>query len=359
MDHPDPVSFEITSHHITSFKPGSYSGFYDLQEIHMSKMTNITGISLPLAVWLANDDYDFVPGDKSISATALLKSTRQILLGERLTSEVRQTPDVADRIASSFGTAIHDSIERVWSDPKKIVRALEKLNLPKQVTENIRINPGDLEEGEIPIWLEQRGSREIMGYTISGKFDMVVDGDLHDFKTTSVYSYLSGNKDEDYSLQGSIYRWIHHDKITSDTIKIEFMFTDWQGAQAKQNSDYPQQKLHQHSVPLLSLKETEKWIIKKLRHLEQYASVDEKLIPECTDVELWRSSPVYKYYADPAKASLPNSRSTKNFDNLMEANAFRASKGKGIVVTVPGQVKACAYCQSAPICTQKDQYNYA
>ncbi len=50
-------------------------------------------------------------------------------------------------------------------------------------------------------------------------------------------------------------------------------------------------------------------------------------------------------------------RSTKNFSNIHDANKFKAEKGgRGIVITKPGEVKACAYCPAFNGCTQKDAY---
>ena len=47
-------------------------------------ITNNHGISLPLAVWLLHDDYDYVKDENYISATSLLKSTKQIILSKRI-----------------------------------------------------------------------------------------------------------------------------------------------------------------------------------------------------------------------------------------------------------------------------------
>ena len=318
-------------------------------------LTNNTGISLPLAVWLAADDYDFVPGtQKAISATGLMKPTRQILLRERLTDEDADVPDVSDRIAARLGHAIHDSIEKAWTD--SYANGMKLLGYPEKVIQRIKINPQSLEPGDIPVYSEQRGCREIMGYKISGKFDLVVDGELNDTKTTSVYTWMLGSKDADYCLQGSIYRWIHQDKITSDYIHINFVFTDWQRVMAKQNPNYPQQRLLTHRVELMSLAATEAWIIAKLSNLEASADLPESEIPRCSDKDLWRSEPKWKFFADPTKTS---GKSTKNSDSLAEARAYQASKGgKGVIIEVPGKVKACSYCAAFPICSQKNEYEH-
>lgn len=323
----------------------------------MGKITNFTGISLPLAVWLAADDYDFSPDSRSISATSLLKPVRQILLRERLTAKTRETPDIADGIAARLGHSIHDGIEKAWTH--QYASSMSKLGYSDEVIGRVRINPTDEELREsneiIPVYLEHRGSREIRGYKISGKFDMVQDGELHDFKSTSVYTYIKGSKDEDYCLQGSLYRWVHSDKITSDHITINFVFTDWQRAMAKSQANYPDQRVATHRVQLMSIPQTEKWINDRIDELEAHADLPESELPFCSDKDLWRSEPVWKFYSNPQKT---DGKSTKNFKSKSEAYAHMNKAGKGIVIEVPGQVKACSYCPAFPICSQKDLYDH-
>lgn len=324
-------------------------------------ITNNHNISLPMAVWLLHDEYDYVRDANYISATSLLKSTKQLVLARRIPAEAREL-DVADLIASRMGTAVHDSIEKAWTVSGKL--GMVKLGYPEHIAERITINPTPEMLAEnpsiIPVYMEQRVIKEItvLGKTvrIGGKYDMVIDGSLFDAKTTSVYSYLLGDKDEDYSKQGSIYRWLDSEKITSDHIFIQFLFTDWQKMMTKTNPKYPPLKLHEYPVELMPLADTERFIINKVTEVFSLMDAPEDKLPACTDKELWRSAPKYKYYADPNKT---DGKSTKNFDDLSSANAFwKVEKaGKGIVKTVPGEVKACAYCPAYSICKQRDQYD--
>lgn len=316
-------------------------------------LTNNTGISLPMAVWLAADGYDFFPDGRSISATSLIKPIRQILLKERLTRDDKQTPDVSELIASRLGHTIHDGIEKAWTG--NYAESLSKLGYPDQVIRRVAINPEKVIGDMIPVYLEQRISREIRGYRISGKFDLIMDGELHDFKSTSVYSWIKGSKDTDYSMQGSIYRWLNPEKITNDHMQIQFIFTDWQKGLARSSPDYPQQRLMSHPVELLSLEKTEAWINDRLDQLEASAELPEPALPRCTDEDLWRSEPKWKYYSNPAKT---DGRASKNFNNAGEAYGHLAEKGKGVVIDVPGAVKACSYCPAFSICTQKDEYEH-
>ena len=109
-------------------------------------------------------------------------------------------------------------------------------------------------------------------------------------------------------------------------------------------------------MPLPSDADVEDYVVGKIKELSRLWDAPEDHLPDCTDKELWRSEPQFKYYSDPAKANDPAARSTKNFDNLAEANAFKAEKGKGVVVTKLGEPKACEYCPAFDICKQKDAY---
>lgn len=318
------------------------------------RLTNVTGVSLPIAVWLASDGYDFTPMGRSISATSILKPVRQILLRERLVDVVQETPDVTDYLASRLGHTIHDGIEQAWKKDYK--SSMEKLGYPKKLIEKIEINPENPDPDKIQVWLEQRAYREVSGYAISGKFDMVLEGVLQDFKSTSAYTAVYGSNDENYRLQGSIYKWLNPDKIFADYMNIQFIFTDWSRAMAKQNPAYPQQRVKEHRVELMSVEETEEWLKGKMRVLEAHAELPEAALPFCTDEDLWRGDTSYKYYSNPAKT---DGRSTRNFSALSDANAFQASAGKGVVITIPGKVKACGFCSAFPICTQKDNYEHS
>ena len=77
------------------------------------QITNNHEISLPMAVWLLHDEYDYIREENYISATSLLRSTKQIILSKRVPSENREA-DVTDFLAARFGHAVHDSIEKAW-----------------------------------------------------------------------------------------------------------------------------------------------------------------------------------------------------------------------------------------------------
>lgn len=318
------------------------------------KITNNSDISLSLAVWLVADNYDYVNEPNYISVTTLMKPLRQIILPRRVPESAQQA-DVEDFIARALGTALHDSIEKAWVHNYK--RSLHLLGYPADVISRILINPSAealaAAPDPIPIYLEQRAMKQIQGWMVGGKFDMVADGMVQDNKTTSAYTWVYGGRDDEHALQGSLYRWLNPEKILLDYIRINYIFTDWQKAQTLQNPKYPKKRVEFKDIPLLDITDTEKWITDKLTLVEKFMNVPEKELPECSDEELWMSEPKFKFYVDPAKMA----RSTKNCDTLVEAREYQASKGgKGIIVTIPGEPKRCDYCDGFDVCTQKDKF---
>ena len=316
----------------------------------MSKYANTPSVPLSLAVFLVTDNYDHDQDENTISATALIKPLRQIVLSARVPEDM--TPvDLVNLVPSRMGSAIHDAIERSWKD--NYSNALAILGYPKRVIEKIRINPKpeELTDGVIPIYMEQRAKKTVGKFTVTGKYDFIGDGRVEDFKSTSTYTATNNTNDEKYIWQGSIYRWLNPQIITKDEMAIQFIFTDWSKAKAMADPKYPQQRIQQRILPLKSIQETDAFVTRKLNQIEQYWDATEEQLPPCTDTDLWRSEPVFKYYKNPEKRA----RSTKNFDNRHDAQLRYIEDGSvGIVVEQPGQVTACKYCPAFAVCSQKD-----
>lgn len=311
--------------------------------------SNTSNIPLSLAVFLATDDYDYQPN--TISVTTLLKPIKQIILGKRLEKEDRFT-DISGLVASRMGSAIHTAIEKAWANPTK---ALKSLGYPNKVLDNIIINPTpeQIKPDSIPVYMEQRTSKSIMGYTITGKYDFIADGRVEDFKSTVVYSYLNQTKKDDYILQGSLYRWLNPDIIIKDEMRINYIFTDWNKLESIKNKNYPPNRVHTQTLPLKSIRETEQYVRNKLTQIKQYENSPESEIPACTDKELWRKPTVWKYYKNLNKRE----RSTANFDNLLDATIrYNEDGAVGVIVETKGQIMACKYCPAFSICQQKDAY---
>ena len=314
----------------------------------MYKYTNTTGISPALSIFLLHDEYAHVADPYTISATSLLKPLRQLALMQQASSLDKEI-DISNLVASSMGSALHDRCEKAWASEETVKKALDLWGFPKEVRDRIKINPTELKPRDIPIYVEQRVEKKYGKFTVTGKYDLIMDGTLNDYKSTSVWSYIYDSNAENYSLQGSIYKALNPDKIRSDYININYIFTDWSKTKARADSQYPASRVLTKRYPLLSIKDTEEWIENKLSQLESLLTTPQELLPECSEEELWATPTVHKYYQNAAKTT----RATKVFTNMDEALARQATDGgKGTIITTQGGVKACIYCPVVDICTQ-------
>ena len=313
--------------------------------------TNKQDIPIALAVWLASDNYDgYSSNVKTISATTLLKSVRQIVLAMRQkTNNMVTEIDILDLVRSRLGTATHDSLEKAWVNPSNLKKALRLLGYTPDVIERVVVNPTTLTNNCIPVYVEQRTTKEVNGWTISGKFDLVINHQVQDLKTTSTYSWIKGNNDAKHALQGSIYRWLNPNIIKSSSIVIHYIFTDWSAVEAYK-MNYPPIMVMPKEIELITLANTEEFIKDKIKLIEDNLNTPESELPYCTDEDLWRDAPVFKYY----KKGFVSAKSTRTFDTMAEAQQLRQSDGSvGLVVEVKGKAKACKWCSAAALCTQR------
>jgi len=314
--------------------------------------TNKNNVSLALAVFLMYDNYEYDERSNSISATGLIKPLRQLVLSKQ-NPALLKTVDIADLVATRMGSAIHKGCEDAWTDPENVKNALKVLGASEDAIDNIRINPPYIKPGETPVYVEQRAEKEIIDFVISGKYDLVLDGTLNDYKSTSVWTYIFDSNVDNYIKQGSIYKWLSPDKITSDYININYIFTDWSGAKAREKKDYPQQRVLTKQYPLWSVEETENWIKNKVEALNNLWNTPQEGLPECTEEELWATETKYKHYKDSNSTRATNVGTHTSMDDALK---FQAQKGGGIIKTIPGEVKHCRYCPIQPICTQSQKY---
>lgn len=297
-------------------------------------------LPLPVQVWLAADAYEGKNDNTHISATTLLKDSHKIVLENQIGNEL----DISDEgllnmFASKRGTAIHSALENVWTNDNLRNKALDALGL-KELKERIVINKHKENPNQIEIWLEQRAYKTIDNMTVNGQFDMVMDGQVVDYKNTSVFTYMHGSKVEDYKLQGSIYRWLNPNLITDDKIKIIYIMHDWTSRDAKINPNYPQMPIIAVDYDLYSLDYIENFIKNKIQEIKNGGA------PECV-ASLKLSDPVWQYFSkhDSKKAA-------KNFTNQADANHYMLTKSKGFIKMKPQKATGCKYCKARSICKQ-------
>lgn len=318
-------------------------------------LKNETNISLLLSVWLAsNDSYDLVAAPNLISASTLQKPIRALVLGRRAVAEGEV--DIDSLVANRIGTTAHTALEEAWLGDWQ--GSMARLGYSPDVVSRITVNPvtPSTFEGAIDIYLEKRTNKEIDGYIISGKFDAVIDGVVHDLKTTKSYSYITGTNDKDYRLQCSIYRWLNPTIITEDYLNIEYLFTDWSSLRSLASKDYPPSRCLTKKLPLFSIPETELYLRERIAQLKALKELEQDKLPLCNQKELWQEETKYAYYKTASKTQ----RATKLFDSELDAQTRKASDGhKGKIVIRKGQVKRCNFCAALSICTQAEQLKLA
>jgi hypothetical protein len=293
-------------------------------------------LSLYTQVALLFDEYDSVPN--TISVTTLIKPIRQIILGREIDKLLEENPDTIvdtpyNSAPSFIGSAVHSYFEKGLRNPLKALQYIETSELDRK----------HLKEAII----EQRYTKEIVGCLVTGKPDLIGSGHLYDIKTTGTYTYIKGNRDQQYIDQCSIYRLLSPD-VTSDIFTIIYIFSAWQASQMN-TPNYPPQAILEKHFALKSKEDTLAMVVAKLSEIERYTGLEQDKIPECTPEELWMDSPTFKYYSNPDKT---DGRSTKNFDTLHDASKYRIEKGKGIVIEAPVKAKACNFCKAVAICEQ-------
>lgn len=315
-------------------------------------LTNNTGIPISMAVWLAMDEYSHTSAPYTISATSLLKPIREVVLA-RQNMTAPTIEDISTKVASRIGSDLHAGLEKAWITHYE--SSLTALGYPANMIKNIKINPKkeDIGPDTIPIYVEGRTEKKVGKWTVTGQYDLVIEGRLEDFKSTGTYSYVMQSNADKYIQQGSIYRWLNPDIITSDVMAIQYIFTDWNMLESIKNPKYPKSKLLEQQFQLMPIQETESFVSGIINTITLLEDKPQEELPTCTPDELWIKPSVFKYYKDPNKTA----RSTKNFDTSHEAQA-RLSKdgGVGIVKEVKGQVVKCKYCSVASLCTQAQGY---
>ena len=289
-----------------------------------------------------------------ISVTSLLKPIKQLVLGLRVDRKAEGTQDVSSRIASSFGTAIHNSLEAAWKSPE-LPNTLHQLGYPDGMIKHIKINPDDAELGPdtIAIYTEYRTEKVIGNWILSGEFDFVAEGRVRDMKTTGTYTYINGTNDDKYVLQGSLYRWLNPERISDDIMAMDYGFTDWSALQATiQKDKYPQLRMMEQLFNLMSIPDTERYIKGKLAQLDTLRYAEQSDMPDCTNEELWVQPSKFKYYK-----KMDAKRATRVYDTYQEAlSHYMKDGGVGIIHEHKGEVKACRYCEGLPTCEQAQRY---
>ena len=189
------------------------------------------------------------------------------------------------------------------------------------------------------------------GKLIVGIADIINNSLIDDYKCTSVYSYLLGEKPEwtaqlnSYSFLLTLERKRLNIDIPITALRIQAILRDWQKSKTWEK-DYPPIAFQVINLDLWSFEQQEEYIRSRLRdHTENSHR-------ECTPIEKWQSEDTYAVMKDGRKSALRVLDSEQEAVNWCNINGYLPSLGKSTIITKrPGQRKRCElYCCLRNIC---------
>lgn len=250
------------------------------------------------------------PGE--VSATTLLKGTKQIILTDRHWDELED--DVSNRCWALFGTAVH------------------KL----------------LEEANPTAFTEESFSSKVGGKTVTGRVDLydMANKTLTDYKTASVWKVVF-NDYEDWRRQGLIYAWLMREAgLEVDKCRFVAMLRDWSATEAERKPDYPKSQVvtFEFAVTEEALGEIERFIKDKVADIEAAEVLDDDAIGPCSPEERWERAATYAVMKEGRKTAV------RVFESKDDADKLAAESGKGFsVVERKGK---CVRCEGYCLCRE-------
>ena len=259
--------------------------------------------------------------DKCLSATTLLKGTKEIILTDRHFDEIEV--DAADEVWAVFGTAVHSILEHQEDEAFKE------------------------ESFSVPVW---EGSE----WKITGKVDRydMKNETIEDWKTASVWKVIY--KDfEDWRIQGLIYAWLlKKSGLNVRHIRFVALLKDFSKTEAKRNPDYPQTPVYIYEYDV-----NDNWLVdaemraqkKAMSVIENYEKTDDEIEP-CTPEERWTTPAKWAVMKEGRKTAVKVCTTEEEAQNFIED--LEKDKDKHFVEERKGQDKKCAdYCPCAPFCS--------
>jgi hypothetical protein len=144
---------------------------------------------------------------------------------------------------------------------------------------------------------EFRASAEICGVLVSAQVDNIYQGEISDYKTMAMGSYLYGDKEYEFTAQLSIGRFLlYEDSLIEckEQGKVVCIFSDWRDREYKTKKymgfmaadNYPFRSI-ELMYDLWDYDKTEKWLMHRVTNYKIASLQDDDMLPECTDKERW------------------------------------------------------------------------
>lgn len=278
----------------------------------MPTLTNNHNLPLTIYNAIARDSYVKI-GD--YSATGLIRPVQMAVLEARHADKI--TEDAADGLWKLLGEAVHYVLEK-GSHAQTIVEA------------RLKIKVGDI--------------------VVSCKPDLyaIDDKAIDDYKVTSAYSFLLGDKPEweqQLNINAAIYR---EHGFPVERMRIYAILRDWSRSKSLSDSDYPKIPFQTVDIPCWPHEDAKAFIVGRVAAHEAAKELPDDQLPPCTDKERWMRPTTYAVMKEGRKAAV------RVFDTLKQAEKMMESMdSKHSIVERKGEAVRCnGYCNAAPFCHQ-------
>ncbi len=206
-----------------------------------------------------------------------------------------------------------------------------------------------LEKGATNLDAEKYTKVHIDGINVAWKPDLVHDGRITDYKVTSVWSFMLGEKEEwvnQLNCYAALERKFKNNPIRS--LVIECILRDWRRGEIFKYDTYP--KIPWHTIEL-NVKDTSDaldYLYSRIHLHRDCVGKQFEELPICTEKEMWEKPPKFAVLKDGAN------RAMRVFDNGPDAEKFLLDKkldSRYNIVRRPGERVKCQYfCVVRSVC---------
>lgn len=275
------------------------------------KITNEYNLPQPIVRAVTNDPY--TRGGAHISVTGLISPPRKRILEARHDEKI--SVDASERIWSLLGQSVHHILERSGGDG---------------------------------VLTEERLSIDVNGWRVSGQADLLeADMTLSDYKVTSVYSFLLGDKPE-WEAQLNMYAHLYRrNGFEPKRLQIVAILRDWTSSKAAE-ADYPKAPCLCVEVPMWPDEKAAAFIAERVGiHQAADARADHDL-PACTSAEMWERPTTYAVKKVGGKRAINGGVCT----TMDEARRVQGQNpGTEVEVRAGERVRCERFCNAAPFCS--------
>lgn len=247
------------------------------------------------------------------SATELTDPPRLVHLINRHDAEIEV--DVVDRIWLLLGKAVHYILE-------------------KSATIN------QLEESYI--------TTKVCGRILSGTSDLYEDEEIDDYKVTSVWSFVFGDRIPKWEEQLNIYAYIFRSiGLKVNKINIDAILRDWSEMKAMKDKNYPQKPVRVININLWSEEAQKIYVESRIKTLIAFENTPDDDLPPCSDKERWQKVNKWAVMKENRKSAI------RVFNNEEDAKTLNNTDPKFYIEFRPGEYTRCErYCLAKKFCSQ-------